>query len=206
MNSQWHRSRLDDWRASVGAYEDTLRRLLRGSFDELTPRERRERADAVVRVCANASTLLAAAPVPFLELPVHAAMVQALGKIYGVPGAGRTALLRVAASLGGGLTLRCLLRFVPLGGTLPLVGRVYAATWALGRAAQLYFERQTDAAWDARRETVDEPPGEMASLPALAADGLGLATRLARLNDLRRHDLLDDSEYRHQRARLLSQL
>ena len=205
MNPHWRQiPLLDDWRAQIGAHEDTLRRLLRGSFDDLTPQQRRVRADAVVRLCTNTSTLLAAAPLPFLELPVHAAMVQALGKIYGVSGAGRTAFLRVAASLGGGLALRNLLRFVPAGGALSVVARVHAATWSLGRAAQFYFERQGDVARSDLRRTFDE--AQTQALTTAPMDELDLAGRLGRLDELRRRGLLNETEYRRRRSRLLSRL
>ena len=207
MNLHWRRlPLLDDWRAQLGAYEDTLGRLLGSGFDDLTPPERRTRADAVVRLCANTAALLTAAPVPFLEVPVHAAMVHALGKIYGVSGTGRTALLRVAVSMGGGMALRQALRLVPAAGALSVVARVYAATWTLGCAAQLYFERQGKVDRGNLQTTFDESPAGRRSLTLARMDALDLTGRLMRLDDLRRRGLVGDAEYIRLRAHLLDQL
>lgn len=130
-------------RALVSEHENTLRRLLRGGFDDLTLDERRTRAELVIRISARASVALAGAPIPFLELPVHAAMVGAIGKIYGKDMSGSKILLQLAASMGGGLAVRQLLRLIPVGGSLSMLARVHAATWALGKAAQLYFEQRS---------------------------------------------------------------
>jgi len=121
-------------------YRDTLGRLVRGGFSDLTIEERRETVDRIVQIGATAAMVLAAMPVPFLDLPVHAAMVRAVAKVHGVTGSERQLLWRLAAALGLGFTIREALRFVPWAGGLTRLSRAYGAAWALGQAADIYFE------------------------------------------------------------------
>ena len=127
------------------AYRDTLHRLIRGDFRDLTAEERRAKVEQIVQVAASAAMVLAAAPVPLLDLPVQAAMVRAVAKVHGVEGSERRLLLKLATALGLGFMLREALRLIPLAGGISHLSRVYGATWALGQAADFYFERAARA-------------------------------------------------------------
>ncbi len=129
-------------RQKINLFDNTLRRLLRGDFDDLPDADRHERGLMVIGLCADAATALAAMPVPFLELPVHAAMVGAIGKIHGHAPFDKKGLKRIMASIGGGVALRQLTRLAPFGGQIPYAVRVHGTTWTLGLAAQNYFERR----------------------------------------------------------------
>ena len=88
------------------AYEDTLKRLLKGDFAELPPGERKAKTEQIIKTSAMAAMALGATPVPLLEMPVMAAMVRAIGKVYGVNSIGKKAMLEIAAAMGGGLVMR----------------------------------------------------------------------------------------------------
>jgi len=196
-----------------GEYEDTLRRLLGGDFTDLGPEARREKVEQVVRASATAAMATASAPVPFLELPVQWAMVRAIAKIHGVERPGRALLWELAGSLGGGLFFRQVMRLIPLGGSLPHLSRIYGATWALGRVAEVYFERS--AGGKAPRGRGDERSKMQHLFRQTAEDrareqsmrfGKGnLPARLAELDDLRDRGVLTYEEHRRKRAQFISQ-
>jgi uncharacterized protein (DUF697 family) len=121
-------------------YRDTIARLMRGNFQDLTPEQRRDKVEQVIQICASAAMVLSAMPVPFLDLPVHAAMVRAVARVHGMDGSERQLVWKLAAGLGLGFTIREGLRFVPFAGNLTRLTRAYGAAWALGQAADLYFE------------------------------------------------------------------
>ncbi len=155
-------------RRKIFLFENTLRRLVRGDFDDLPDAERQERVFLVIGLCADAATGLAAMPVPFLELPVHAAMVGAIGKIHGHTPFDRKGLKRILASIGGGMALRQLTRLAPFFGRIPFAARVHGATWTLGLAAQTYFENYaspTDMTAD------DQPAGQPVLCPPTHGPG-----------------------------------
>ena len=55
-------------RRTVAEYEDTLRRLLRGTFEDLSEAERHERTEQIIRASALAAMAPGAAPRPPLEM------------------------------------------------------------------------------------------------------------------------------------------
>jgi uncharacterized protein (DUF697 family) len=195
----------------VRAHEDTLRRLARGGFDDLTLEQRRVRAREIVRLSAGAAVGVCAAPVPFLEVPVQAAMVRALAKVYGVPGGSRKVWLHMGLTMGGGLVLRRLLRIVPVAGSASVISRVYSATWALGHVAQLVLERQSGAQHlpavrqDLRRTFDETMARKQAETEARLAE-LDVRRRLAALAALRDEGLLTAVEFQRRRDALLDEI
>lgn len=186
-------------------YEDTLRRLLRGDFADLSEAQRRERAEQVIRLSAVAAMAMAAAPVPLLDLPVLLAMVSGIARIYGRR-SGRAVYFQLLAALGGGLFLRHVWRYLPTIGPLPHLSRVYGATWALGQAATVYFaavpppERETLRA-EFERTLEARSAEEEAHLQAIA-----LEKRLGELQNLRDRQLITEAEFQAKRAELLDSL
>lgn len=143
-------------------YRDTLNRLIQGDFSGLTPEQRRDKAEQVVQMGATAAMVLAALPVPFLDLPVQAAMVRAVAKVHGVRSSEPQLLWKLAVALGLGFTIREGLRFVPWAGSLTRLSRAYGAAWALGQTADLYFEHVANA----------QPPPAPGEARRLFADAL----------------------------------
>ena len=193
-------------RRTVAEYEDTLRRLLRGTFEDLSEAERRERTEQIIRASALAAMALGATPVPLLEMPVLAAMVRAIAKVYGVEPRGRKGLIQLGASLGGGIFFRQVMRLIPFAGPLPHLSRIYGATYALGRTAQIYFAREAPLREEELRREFEA---------TLAAKTEEQATRMkagnfeARLEELRRRrakGLISEEEYQEKRGALLTLL
>src|SRR5574341_78215 len=122
--------------SGLGQHRDTLDRLVAGDFRDLTPAERSERVEEIIRVSAAAAVGMAAVPIPFLDLPVLMTMVCAIGRVHGVEQSDNRLWYQVLGTLGGGLVLRQVLRMVPFGGQL-YAAQLYGATWALGRTAEL---------------------------------------------------------------------
>jgi uncharacterized protein (DUF697 family) len=189
------------------AYDDTVRRLLKGSFSDLGLQARQARIEQIIRASAAAAAALAAAPVPLLELPVLMAMVQAIAKVHGVERPGRTIFLHLVAALGGGLALRQVLRLLPLAGSVSVVSRVYGAAWALGRAADLYFSRSGGPA-DPRelRRLFDRTLERTASEQEHRLAAIDFERRLADLRRLRERELISEGEYQAKRSALLALL
>lgn len=197
------------WR-TPGDYRDTLERLLRGDFADLSPEARREKIEQIIAVSTQAAVLLGMAPVPFLDIPVQGAMVRAIAKVHGVRGHERKLLLQVAAALGGGALIRQALRLIPVAGGLSRATRVYAATWALGRAADRYYaalarDGRPPAEADVRAE-FEHTLHERARSHAERMDATDAEARLRELKRLHDQGLIDEAEYRHKRGEILAGL
>ncbi len=183
-------------------YQDTLRRLLREGFDDLSPAERARRADDIVDLSAKAAMAMSAAPVPFLELPVQVAMVRAIARVYGNQRTGPALLREVLAALGGGIAVRQLLRLLPIVGRVSHLSRAYGATWALGRTAQVYFSTGQIPDREHLRSVFRDTVRERTQAPATQA----LEARLQTLDDLHRRGTITDAEYRRRRRELLAEV
>lgn len=186
------------------AYQDTLTRLLKGGFADIPPEERREKTDQIIRASAAAAMAMGATPVPFLEMPVIAAMVRAIGKVYGVDTISKKAMLEIAAAMGGGLLVRQAFRLIPFVGAMAGVSRVYATTWAVGRAAQFYFSGGQDMPGQSIRQVFDETME--AKQRDQGAGGESLEERLRKLDDLYQKKLISEQDYLNKKRELLDSL
>lgn len=185
-------------------YQDTLRRLLKGDFEDLGSSEKELRVEQIISLSSTAAMATASVPVPFLEMPVQVAMVQAIAKVHGVKKPGKQVLLRLAVTAGGGLLLRQLLRLVPGAGALPLFSRIYGATWALGRASNLFFSGAHDEQEIKQvfETTLEEKTEEEADR---MREG-DFEARFKELQTLREQKLITEAEYQEKRKALLSEL
>ncbi len=195
---------LKGWRAPR-EYQDTLTRLLKGDFQDLDPDARQEKVNQIVQVSASAAMALAAAPIPFLDMPVQAAMVRAIAKVHGVRGYSAKLFLQVVAGVGGGMAVRQALRLVPFGGIANL-SRVYGATWALGRASNLYFQRDSHVAAGELRGLFFDTLKRKSEELSRRMQGSDLAGRLRELDRLLSEGQLTEREYRARREQLIAQL
>jgi uncharacterized protein (DUF697 family) len=191
-------------------FEDTLRRLLRGDFADLSEAQRRERVEQIVGLSAMAAMAMAAAPVPFLELPVQAAMVRAVARVHGHHKTGRAILWELGAALGGGLVLRQAMRLLPIVGPLPHLSRIYGATWALGRVAQTYYAAAAETGLqpdgDDLRRLYHDTAAARTREEAEALRRARLETALRHLDDLRARAVITETEYRRKRDEVLDAL
>ncbi len=197
--------------ATVKGYEETLKRLFRQGFEDLSPEEREAAVEQIIRAGAVAAMALGAAPVPLLEMPVLVAMVRAIGRVYGVERTGKQVMLELAAALGGALLLRQGLRLIPVFGGMAGVSRIYGTAWALGRSAQLIFSRGGKASKEEMRrtfrDTMEARSREQAErMRSGDAESGGLEERLRTLKGLRDEALISEAEYRRKRAQMLAEL
>jgi uncharacterized protein (DUF697 family) len=185
-------------------FDDTLRRLLRGDFADLSDGERRDRVEQIVGLSSMAAMAMAATPVPFLELPVQAAMVRAIARVNGHDKSGREALWELCAALGGGLVLRQALRLLPLVGPLPFLSRIYGATYALGRAAHLFYASGRQAQPDELRRVFDDTARDRTREESGRLSGEQVASTLRTLDELRARAVITEAEYRRKRDEVLA--
>jgi len=186
-------------------YEDTIRRLLKGDFADLNRAQKEARVEQIISVSSMAAMATASAPLPFLEMPVQMAMVKAIAKVHGNRSPGKKALLQLAATAGAGLVLRQLLRLLPIAGNVSLLSRLYAATWALGRAANLYFSA-TNPSPEAVRQVFEETLNQKEAESTERMEKNHMEARFAELSALRDKGVISEEEYRRKRADLLSEL
>ena len=191
-------------------FSDTLRRLLRGDFRDLTEGERRARVEQIIGLSSSAAMAMAAAPIPLLELPVQAAMVSAVARVYGRPRSGRRALWEVGAALGGGVVVRQAMRLLPFVGPLPHLSRVYGATWALGRAAQLYYQPDAGASEASTpadlRQVFTETARSQTEAQSRRLTRADVTRALRNLDDQRVRAAITEAEYRRRRDEIVERL
>jgi uncharacterized protein (DUF697 family) len=195
---------LRDGTLDLKEYQDTLKRLLTGGFADIPPEERKEKTDQIIRASAAAAMAMGATPVPFLEMPVIAAMVRAIGKVYGVDTISKKVMLEIAAAMGGGLLVRQAFRLIPFVGAMAGVSRVYATTWAVGRAAQYYFSGGQDAPGQNIRQVFEQTME--AKQREQGAEGESLEDRLRKLDDIYQKNLISEQDYLNKKKELLDSL
>lgn len=136
------------------AWLDTLKKATRGgkAGAQFPPKERKAAARDLVRMSALGAGAITLAPLPFVDFvaitPVQAAMVMAVGRVYGRELSMKEAkavLLELASICGAGLLARQVFTtatkfLLPgLGGVLS-APYAFAVTWAMGEVSIGYFE------------------------------------------------------------------
>ncbi|HUJ75519.1 MAG TPA: hypothetical protein VL359_11700, partial [bacterium] len=182
----------------VQAHRDTLERLIGGDFAELTPEQRQERVEDIIRVSASAAVATAALPIPFLDLPVLVAMVGAIGRVHGLEVADRQMYVQVLGTLGGGIFLRQVLRLVPFGEVV-YASQIYGATWALGRVAHLYSSSDQTPSSDALQRIFEETLTSTTREHQFGKPAGNAEQRLNELKSLRERNLISEQEYEDKR-------
>ena len=187
-------------------YEDTLRRLLKGEFEDLSPEARREKVEQVISLSAMAAMATAAAPVPFLELPVQLAMVRTIARINGVKSPGRKLLWELVGTLGGGLVMRQIMRMVPVVGALPYLSRIHGATWALGRVAHVYYSGEVPKNKEELRRMFEEIVSKTSAEQSERMRRGDLEAQLRYMDDLLERNVITREEHRRKREELLREI
>lgn len=187
-------------------YEDTLRRLLKGEFEDLSAEARREKVDQIVGLSAMAAMAMATAPIPFLELPVQMAMVRAIARVNGVKAPGRKVLWELVGALGGGIVMRQVMRMVPLVGPLPYLSRIYGSTWALGRVAHLFYSGEAPKDEEALRRMFEETASKVSAEQSERMRQGNLEAQLRYLDDLLERAVITPEEHRRKRDELLGKI
>jgi uncharacterized protein (DUF697 family) len=185
-------------------FDDTLRRLLRGDFADLSEGERRDRVEQIIGLSAMAAMAMAATPVPFLELPVQAAMVRAIARVHGHDKSGRQVLWELGAALGGAVVLRQVFRLLPLVGPLPFLSRIYGATAALGRVAHLYYAAEGAPQRTELKALFERTARSETLLESRRLSRPDVESTLRWLDDLRARAVITEAEYRRKRDEVLA--
>jgi len=221
--------RLGSWvarsgRESLTVYKETLGRLRTGSFDDLTPEAREAQVELIIQAGARAAVLASSAPIPFLEMPVLALMVQAIARVYGVERSTRKVMAELAGAMGGGLVLRQLFRRLPIIGALTQSARIHATTLALGYTAKRHYAAQALRAEPQKQSNQSTPEMALQLNPAVLHEvfestlercgpaqneimqQLDFDAKLQNLREQRERGEISESEYTQQRDKLLEQL
>jgi uncharacterized protein (DUF697 family) len=125
---------------------NALRAIGKGKLDEATPEAKDASVDAVIYSSSTAAGVAALQPVPFLDLvvliPIHVAMVEAIGRVRGyrldkksileIVKSGRRSLLVGQAAVA-------VPKLVPVFGWALSAASAQALTYAMGRMADYYF-------------------------------------------------------------------
>ena len=208
--------------SGIRAHQDTLDRLLKGNFADLSPEQKEQRVEEIIQVSAGTAVGMAAVPIPFLDLPVLIAMVGAIGRVYGLNQKDNKLWMQVLGALGGGAALRQVLRMVPFGNQLYL-SQIYGATWALGKTAAMFCQRNAAPTAgqlkrifeETLRRKAQEHQKRNGGSPAAAAPSVASSAaaarpspeaRLRQLAALWEKNLISQAEYDLKRAEILAQL
>jgi uncharacterized protein (DUF697 family) len=127
---------------------DTFETIRKTDFTKSTLEERQKAAREVINISSYACAMLNVSPVPFsdvaLSLPLQTAMVVTLSHIYGKALSSRRArelALELIAATGASLLARQGIKtLLPIVGAVLTIPAAFAANWALGRVAMVYFE------------------------------------------------------------------
>ncbi len=127
---------------------DTFESIRKTDFSKATLEERQKSAREVINISSYACAMLNVSPVPFsdvaLSLPLQTAMVVTLSHIYGKALSSKRArdlALELIAATGASLLARQGIKaLLPVVGAVLTIPAAFAANWALGRVAMVYFE------------------------------------------------------------------
>lgn len=161
---------------------------------------KRETAKQLSHAAATICAALALQPIPIADVliitPIQILLVQAIGRVYGVPISTKTAL-EIATNIGLGIALRqifvALIKVgLPLMGGLLVTTYVYTATFYMGKVAQVYFEKG--------RPLTKQELEQMQSVRSRAEE------RLRELDQLKQSNLITEEEYKNKRIKILDEI
>lgn len=186
-------------------YEETIQKLISGDFDDATPEERDKVIEQIIHASALAASILAVAPVPFIEMPIQVTMVRAIGKVYGYT-LDKKVIYEILSSIGGSIVLRQLVRFIPGVGAIANLSKVYGTTWAMGIAADYYFRQNREVVKEELMRMFKMTQKEKTLEKEKEMEKNRIPERLQTLWELFQKNLITPEEYRKKREEILSQL
>ncbi|MBI4850882.1 MAG: DUF697 domain-containing protein [Acidobacteria bacterium] len=161
---------------------------------------KREIAKQLSHIAATACAALALQPIPiadvFVITPLQVLLVQAIGRVYGVPLSTKTAL-EVATNIGLGVILQQIFVAmvkvgIPLMGGLLVSTYVYTSTFYMGKIAQIYFEKGRPLT-----------PQEVQQVQATRSRA---EERLKEIDHLKTIGLITEEEYFNKRTKILDEI
>lgn len=127
---------------------ETVDRIMTQSkgFDDATDEEKTRAVRELIEVASVAGAALSLQPIPLLDtallLPIHVALVQAIGRVHGYE-LDRKSVLEILGTFGATLlsqhVVRSAVRLVPGIGWVMGASMGYAMTYAIGEVADHYF-------------------------------------------------------------------
>lgn len=161
---------------------------------------KRETAKQLSHAGATICAAIALQPIPIADVlvitPIQILLVQAIGRVYGVPLSPKTAL-EIATNIGLGIVLQQIFIALVKAG-LPLMGGlivstyVYTATFYMGKAAQIYFEKGR--------------PLNKQELEQIQNTRSRAEERLKELDQLKQSNLITEEEYKNKRIKILDEI
>lgn len=168
--------------------------------EKSTVESKRELAKQLSHIAATACATLALQPIPiadvFVITPVQVLLVQAIGRVYGIPLSTKTAL-EIATNVGLGVILQQIFVAivkvgVPLMGGLLVSTYVYTATFYMGKIAQIYFEKGRPLT-----------PQEVQQVQVTRSRA---EERLKEIDHLKTLGLITEEEYLNKRVKILDEI
>lgn len=161
---------------------------------------KRETAKQLSHAGATICAAIALQPIPIADVlvitPIQILLVQAIGRVYGVPLSSKTAL-EIATNIGLGIILQQIFialvkAGLPLMGGLVVSTYVYTATFYMGKAAQIYFEKG--------RPLTKQELEQIQNTRSRAEE------RLKELDQLKKSNLITEEEYKNKRIKILDEI
>lgn len=191
--------------STITSFVDGLKATYETVLADIDPQKasldtKRETAKQLSHIAATACAALALQPIPIADVlvltPIQILLVQAIGRVYGVPISKKTAL-EVATNIGLGIVLQQIFialvkTGIPLMGGLLVSTYVYTATFYMGKMAQIYFEKG--------RPLTQQELQQVQTTRSRAEE------RLRELDHLKQQGLISEEEYKNKRNRILDEL
>lgn len=130
----------------MAAYKDTLHRIMRSDFDDVSNADKASTIEEIKTVCSVAAAAAAFQPVPVVDVliisPIQIAMVQAIGRVHGHKLDTRS-VIEMLSTFGTSILARnvicTVVKLVPFGGWALAASVSYSLTYATGEVADCYF-------------------------------------------------------------------
>ncbi len=193
-------------------FAQTFERVMSSGFEGASEDERNVAARELVSAASIAGAAVSIQPLPLLDtallVPLHVALVRAIGKIHGYS-LDTKAVLELLSSFGASLVaqhvVRSAVRLVPGFGLVVGASMGYALTYAIGEVSDHYFRSGRGIPNGELREmfgrSYDKKRAEKA---AAHADNRNLRTRLEQLKDAFAAGLLTEDEFGQMKESILA--
>lgn len=195
-------------------FHETCERVMNGGYDGASEVERDRAVRDLVEVAsvAGAAVSLQPVPIPFLDtallVPIHVALVQAVGRVYGHT-LDRKTVVEMLGTFGVSLVsqhvIRSAVRMIPGLGWVVGASMGYAMTYAIGDVADHYFRTGrgvTSAELKSRFERIYR--AKRSEKESEHADDASLKRKLAQLKEAFDSGLLSPEEYARMKEQVLA--
>ena len=192
-------------------WQSTIARVLLGDFDSASDAERTRAVEEVIQACAVAAGAVTIQPIPIVDAalitPIQIGMVQAIGKVHGHT-LDPKSVVEILGAFGASIVTQNVIiaaaKLVPFAGWAVSISLAYALTYAIGIAANRYFEsgrgidrKDLSSLFE---ETFQKKKKEK---QAAASSNLRLKDKLAQLTEAFEAGLLTEEQFSRKKEELL---